>query len=188
MTDRECDWTYWTWRTLRCRLTSSSASMRCGPSPSRDQIESPRLAQRRRLQQIASVSMNRYAEMAQAHWSRWLPDRYAALEDPREFFSTLGEQAAARIEELTDQLAGPDSPGETYMGKVGRINNARTRAEEIVLTELILLRPEPEVLDAEEAIEEAALEAEMGSDISQASAIRQQSLLEEYQQELDDRR
>lgn len=34
--------------------------------------------------------------------------------------------------DLTMQLAGPDQPGEDYLAKLGRINNARSRAAEIV--------------------------------------------------------
>lgn len=30
------------------------------------------------------------------HWQTQLPERYAALEDPQEFFTQLGEEAADR--------------------------------------------------------------------------------------------
>jgi hypothetical protein len=87
--------------------------------------------------------MNQYGAMAERHWRRWLPSRVAAMADPTSFFSTLGEEAAERIEELTEELAGDDPPGETYMDKVGRLNMARLRAEEVVLPEMVLLPPEP---------------------------------------------
>jgi hypothetical protein len=87
--------------------------------------------------------MNHYAAMAERHWRRWLPSRVAAMDDPSSFFSELGEEAAARIEDLTADLAGDDPPGETYMEKVGRLNMARLRAEEVVLPEAVLLPPEP---------------------------------------------
>ena len=87
--------------------------------------------------------MNQYAAMAERHWRRWLPSRVAAMDDPSSFFSELGEEAAAQIEDLTSDLAGDDPPGETYMEKVGRLNMARLRAEEVVLPETVLLRPEP---------------------------------------------
>ena len=35
--------------------------------------------------------MNRYGLMAQKHWVRWLPARYAQIEDPGSFFSELGD-------------------------------------------------------------------------------------------------
>ena len=87
--------------------------------------------------------MNYYGEMASRHWARWLPNRYAAIEDPDSFFSDLGNQAEARIDALADELAGDDQPGEGYLGKVGRLGQARRQAEEIVLPEMILPEPEP---------------------------------------------
>ncbi len=87
--------------------------------------------------------MNQYAAMAERHWRRWLPSRVAAMDDPTSFFSTLGEDVAGRVEDLAAELAGDDPPGETYMEKVGRLNMARLRAEEMVLPETVLLPAEP---------------------------------------------
>jgi hypothetical protein len=81
--------------------------------------------------------------MAQRHWARWLPERYAAIPDPNSFFSVLGEEVAQQIADLSLDLAGDDPPGEGYLEKVGRLNMARLQAEEIVLKERILLEPEP---------------------------------------------
>jgi hypothetical protein len=89
------------------------------------------------------MPVNRYGVMAQQHWARWLPGQYAAIENPDSFFAELGERAEARIDSLADKLAGDDQPGEGYLGKVGRLGEARHRAEQIVLTEDILLPPEP---------------------------------------------
>jgi hypothetical protein len=87
--------------------------------------------------------MNRYGLMARQHWERWLPDRYAAIEDPGSFFTDLGRQVAERVELLAPRLAGDDQPGEGYLGKAGRLGQARRQAEEIVLAEMVLLEPEP---------------------------------------------
>lgn len=87
--------------------------------------------------------MNHYGAMAQQHWSRWLPTRYAAIPDPETFFAELGEQAALQIAALGDELAGADPQGETYLAKLGRLNATRNQAQELVLAELILLPPEP---------------------------------------------
>ena len=87
--------------------------------------------------------MNQYGEMARDHWARWLPARFAAIDDPETFFSDLGNEAGERISSLAYELAGDDQPGEGYLGKAGRLGEARHRAEQIVLTEMILLEPEP---------------------------------------------
>jgi hypothetical protein len=89
--------------------------------------------------------MNRYGLKAQKHWARWLPARYSQIEDPDSFFSDLGRLAAERIDSLALDLAGDDRPGEGYLGKAGRLGQARHQAEEIVLADLILLEPEPGV-------------------------------------------
>ena len=88
--------------------------------------------------------MNRYGLMAHRHWAQWLPQRYATISEPDSYFSTLGQQVAQQIEELTLELAGDDQPGEEYLAKAGRLTAARSRAEEIVLPERVLLTPEPE--------------------------------------------
>jgi hypothetical protein len=93
------------------------------------------------------VKMNRYGLMAQQHWARWLPTRYATIENPDSYFSDLGKQVADRIDQLALRLAGDDQPGEGYLGKAGRLGQARHQAEEIILTELVLLDPEPGAQD-----------------------------------------
>lgn len=89
--------------------------------------------------------MNEYGVMAQRHWQRWLPQRYAAIENPDDFFAELGEEVAA---EIADQwarmrLEAGNPPGEDFMDGVGRLNALRKQAEEIVLHDRVLLPPEP---------------------------------------------
>ncbi len=97
------------------RTADNCLSTRCGESP----------------------KLNQYGRQAMQHWQRTDPERYARIEDPQSFFSDLGNQAAAQIQELSDSFAGQDQPGETYLEKTGRLNMARLRAEEAVLTELV---------------------------------------------------
>ena len=85
--------------------------------------------------------MNQYGAMARSHWARWLPQRYATIDDPDSFFSTLGQETARQIDELTAELAGDDQPGEGYLAKAGRLTAARSQAEEIILPQQVLLRP-----------------------------------------------
>jgi len=93
--------------------------------------------------------MNRYGLMAQRHWARWLPTRYASIKDPEAFFTELGKDVSQRIDALALRLAGDDRPGEGYLGKAGRLGAARHHAEEIVLAELVMLDPEPGADDQE---------------------------------------
>lgn len=87
--------------------------------------------------------MNRYGVMAQEHWARWLPARYATISHPGSFFADLGTQVEHRIGSLAAELAGDDPPGEDDLAKAGRLGEARHRAEQIVLAEEVLLDPEP---------------------------------------------
>ncbi|HET9894635.1 MAG TPA: hypothetical protein VFQ44_06840 [Streptosporangiaceae bacterium] len=87
--------------------------------------------------------MNHYGAMAQRHWAKWLPGRYALIEDKESFFAQLGSRASDRISELADGFAGDQAPGEGYLDRVGRLGQARRQAEEIVLNEMVLLDPEP---------------------------------------------
>jgi len=87
--------------------------------------------------------VNRYGAMARSHWARWLPQQYTAISDPDSFFSTLGQEAARQIDELTTELAGDGQPGEDYLARAGRLAAARSQAEEIVLPQQILPPPEP---------------------------------------------
>jgi len=94
--------------------------------------------------------VNRYGLMAQRHWAQWLPQRYATISEPDSYFSTLGQEVTQQIEELTLELAGDDQPGEEYLAKAGRLTAARSRAEEIVLPQQVLLTPEPETSEGPE--------------------------------------
>lgn len=87
--------------------------------------------------------MNQYGALARRHWSRWLPSRVEAMDDPNSFFSSLGDEVATEIEALTPALAGDDPPEEDYLTKLGRLRMARLQAEERVLAERVLLAPEP---------------------------------------------
>ena len=87
--------------------------------------------------------MNHYGQIAMDHWERWLPAQFEAIPNKDSFFQDLGSRAESKIDELALDFAGSDSPGETYLAKVGRLGEARHRAEQIVLSEMILLDPEP---------------------------------------------
>ena len=93
--------------------------------------------------------MNRYGQEAWETWRRLAPTALSEISNPSLHFSELGEQARLQIAELTIQIAGPDQPGESYLGKVGRLNAARLQAEEMVRTDL-LSPPREEIEDLDE--------------------------------------
>lgn len=94
--------------------------------------------------------MNEYGMLAKTHWQRWLKSRYAAI-DPsgrEEFFQALGEQVAQRVADLQESLeTGLDWTSLGYLETVGRLNGIRAQAREIALKELVLLEPEPELVE-----------------------------------------
>lgn len=102
---------------------------------------------------MTSPAPNQYGNLAQHHFRIHCPGEYRRIEDPRAYFYSLGEQIADRIYELTDKVAGPDSPGEAYLHKVGRLGTARSQAEEIVLAEMVYSHLETETGDPNDEFE-----------------------------------
>jgi hypothetical protein len=86
--------------------------------------------------------MNKYGAWAQKHWQKHLPQRYSQLEDPNAFFIQLGEEIEEEVDAVQMTIAGSDPKGETYLQKVGRLNEARMTAESQVMQERALLDPE----------------------------------------------
>ena len=85
--------------------------------------------------------MNYYGEQALRHWSRHLPASYSRVKDPEKFFTNLGEQADAEIEDRYLEYAGPDVPGETAEDKQARLTQAMNRATEEVYAYLVTPSP-----------------------------------------------
>ena len=90
------------------------------------------------------MSVNRYGVIAQRHWARWLPKQYAAISDPESFFTTLGEEVARQIDDLTDELVGEIIQSDSYLAHMGRLFAARAVAEELILPQRVL--PDPELV------------------------------------------
>jgi hypothetical protein len=91
------------------------------------------------------MSASRYAAMARKHWTTWLPKKVAALKADNQLdptLQTVGKLAQERVLELMQQ------------------GFRQHEAEEVSLSELILLKPEHGANVATwEREEEAALEA-----------------------------
>ena len=86
--------------------------------------------------------MNWYGASAMLHWARWRPRAYAGISDPQAFFTGLGEEVAAQVEELADSLAGEGQRGEGYLDLVARLFTARMVAEEVILPQRVWPTPE----------------------------------------------
>jgi hypothetical protein len=99
--------------------------------------------------------MTEYGAMARRYWQQWLPQRYAAIEDPDAFFDELGAEVTREIGELWGQMTAEagNPPGEGFMDRVGRLNAIRKQAEEIILADRVLLPPEPGTDDGEDGTE-----------------------------------
>lgn len=83
--------------------------------------------------------------MARDHCMRWRPASHAEIVDPDSYFTDLGDRVAQEISDLWAELRALSGnlPGEDYIARVGRLNALRKQAEEIVLSDLVLLPPEP---------------------------------------------
>lgn len=86
--------------------------------------------------------MNQHGHRIKAHWTAFRPEAYAQMENPDEFFAQAGEEAATTIAELSRQLEGQDLPGEDYLEKVARLNNARAAATAIAYDQSGLMSTE----------------------------------------------
>lgn len=86
--------------------------------------------------------MNQHGAAALAHWSSELPVSFSQIEDPQEFFTAVGEQAQAEIEERYLKYAGEDLPQETAEHKQAQLGQAMRRATEEVYAELITPSPQ----------------------------------------------
>lgn len=90
--------------------------------------------------------MNQYGRRAMRHWQEWLPEKFQELDDPEEFFTELGEQAAEEIDDLSAALdvQYPDRSEVGYMERVAQLSTSRQLAENQVTRDLLLVGPEDE--------------------------------------------
>ena len=96
--------------------------------------------------------MNKYGKFAQDTWKMTAPTQYSLIPDPDEWFRKLGEEAAQRVEELTREIAGPDSMTDSFLQKYGRLTASQNQAEEIVRAEMLI--PDEMETEGDEAEED----------------------------------
>ncbi|MFF8617094.1 hypothetical protein [Streptomyces sp. NPDC015350] len=85
--------------------------------------------------------MNQYGRRAQQHWQEHRPGNIAEIDDPEVFFTELGAdvQVEVRTRWTAACLAELVVPGESYLERVGRLQQMRHETEGEVLRELVLL-------------------------------------------------
>lgn len=82
--------------------------------------------------------MNEFGRQAMTDWQDMAPTALSQMEDPEAFFLDLGERAQQAWLSLTIELIGPDTPGEVYFTKVGRIQEAKMAARETIVQQWCL--------------------------------------------------
>jgi len=95
-----------------------------------------------------------YASRARGYYQDFLPSRYQQIPNPEHFFTDLGQRIENQVQTAERALAGPDSPDEEFLQKVGRLNMARLRASELVMAQEVYSIP-PEIETDPETDEEA---------------------------------
>ena len=89
--------------------------------------------------------MNRFGQMAIDHNRQHRPDAYSQIPDPDTFFTQVGEEIAAEVTQLRDQLLGPGRPGESPEDYRLRSYQASATAEELTLADHHLFQTAPAI-------------------------------------------
>ena len=124
--------------------------------------------------------MNTYGKFAQDSWKMLAPTQYKLMVNPEEWFTNLGKEAENAVGDLSVKIAGQDVQGESYLEKVGRLNAAKTQAEEIVRVEM--LTPQVEDLTEEEEGEQEPSEMSLHLQFVKEMRELQQQATEELDQ------
>lgn len=124
--------------------------------------------------------MNTYGKFAQDTWKMLAPRQYELIVNPEEWFTNLGKEAENAVGDLSVKIAGQDLQGESYLEKVGRLNAAKTQAEEIVRVEI--LTPQAEELTEDEDEEQEPSEMSLHLQFVKEMRELQQQATEELDQ------
>lgn len=86
--------------------------------------------------------MNRYGQIALEHHQRHRPVAFSQIPDPNAFFTTIGEEIAAAVTTLRDEILGRPRPGEDPEAYRLRGYQALATAEELTLADHYLFGPD----------------------------------------------
>lgn len=89
-----------------------------------------------------------YAHVARSRWQRLAPQRTARIEDPDEFFATLGVEIASMASAAYEHFLADTEPSLDNLAEVGRHRAARKCAEEYAFAQIAW--PTPELTETEE--------------------------------------
>lgn len=87
--------------------------------------------------------MNHYGRMAMEYTRTHRPRAFSSIADPARHFGELGEQIQAAVTAARDEILGRQRTGESIEEFRTRAHQTLRTAEEIVLTDLVWLPPEP---------------------------------------------
>ncbi len=88
-------------------------------------------------EQLDLSGMDLYGIRALMHVATHCPLRFSSIPDPVSYFSTLGEEIRAQVEEVEEALMGPLPALEDPVQTTGQWNMARLAAEGKVFEELV---------------------------------------------------
>ena len=94
--------------------------------------------------------MNTHGQHAMETMKNHDPETYSQIQNPEEYFSTLGRQIDDQILDVMDSLIQRDTQGRSTLEIIGERNMAKFRAKEIVYQEMIYssIPPEPEIMES----------------------------------------
>jgi len=87
--------------------------------------------------------MNRYGQMALDHHRRHRASGSSPIPDQESFFAGVGEEIAAQVTRLRDEMLGPRHAGESFELLRLRSYQAWTTAEELTLADHPQFQPVP---------------------------------------------
>lgn len=82
--------------------------------------------------------MNEYGQIAMHHWQTHRPSEYQQIPDPESHFAALGQEAQEKATQIEEEAVRSLPASADYLTSVGRRNQARATAREIVLADLLL--------------------------------------------------
>ncbi|QYG94377.1 hypothetical protein HC251_19355 [Iamia sp. SCSIO 61187] len=94
--------------------------------------------------------MNHYGRLALEFSQRHRPTALAAIPDPDLYFARIGEEIAAEVIRLRDEILGPPREGEGPEALRIRSSQAQAAAAEVVLSQHPLFQPEATDLESED--------------------------------------